>query len=456
MPRLQTGEPRQQGISTGGLRLHGANSPRKKKQEPPPAPLGANRASRARAAAAEPLIPTVRGGALTKDRQAKLILEYKELPPKKRQGSRGLGTLAKKYGVHIKYAAALTKKLKESNKLADRKGVGGQNLRITPEVEKEMISVLEENAYDLTFVQLEEKTGIPASTACRHMKKMKGWRVSSKSCKPHLTDKHVKARLHFATKNKKNKFKCWVDIDEKWFYVYSHSGKLKLPPGVDKPRTPIKSKRFIGKVMMLIAIARPEPRHSFDGKVACLRITKDFEYSRRTEYPRGSGIYYEKGDTRRVDDTMDGDKFAEMLTEEVFPAIREKMAFAKTVTVQWDSAGGHGIASLTNKIKDELPAPSPNEPEIRLADPPQAAQSPDTNTLDLGFNNSLDSRLPKTRSFDLDAFEQQILDEWDEYPAEKLDDLFDMKSRVLEEIIKDGGGNSFKLPHRTAAEKRAR
>jgi len=32
-----------------------------------------------------------------------------------------------------------------------------------------------------------------------------------------------------------------------------------------------------------------------------------------------------------------------------------------------------------------------------------------------------------------------------------------MKQRVLAEIVKDGpGGNSFKLPHRSAAEKRAR
>ena len=31
-----------------------------------------------------------------------------------------------------------------------------------------------------------------------------------------------------------------------------------------------------------------------------------------------------------------------------------------------------------------------------------------------------------------------------------------VKQRVLHEIIKDSGGNNFKLPHRTAAEKRAR
>ena len=123
---------------------------------------------------------------------------------------------------------------------------------------------------------------------------------------------------------------------------------------------------------------------------------------------------------------------------------------------QIDSAGGHGIASLTRKIAGELPSPDDGGSAIKLADPGQAAQSPDTNTLDLGFNKSMDSRLPKVRSFDLDKFEEQIHEAWDEYPEDKLDDLFGMKTRVLAEIVKDGGGNSFKLPHRTAEEKRAR
>ena len=73
----------------------------------------------------------------------------------------------------------------------------------------------------------------------------------------------------------------------------------------------------------------------------------------------------------------------------------------------------------------------------------------------LGFNKSLDSRLPKIRSFDLDAFEQQILDAFHEYPSEKLDALYDMKQRVIECIIAcdPPGGNTFKLPHRSASDK---
>ena len=85
----------------------------------------------------------------------------------------------------------------------------------------------------------------------------------------------------------------------------------------------------------------------------------------------------------------------------------------------------------------------------------QCAQSPETNTLDLGFNKSLDSCLPRVRAFDLDKFEAQILEAFDQYPSDKLDALYDMKQRVCECIIacEPPGGNTFKLPHRSASEK---
>ena len=85
----------------------------------------------------------------------------------------------------------------------------------------------------------------------------------------------------------------------------------------------------------------------------------------------------------------------------------------------------------------------------------QPAQSPCSNTLDLGFNNSLDSRLPRVRDFNLDKFNAQIDQEYNDYPEEKLDALYDMKSRVLECIRTSNppGGNNYKLPHRKASEK---
>ena len=128
------------------------------------------------------------------------------------------------------------------------------------------------------------------------------------------------SRLSWATRNKKNKWRRHVDLDEKWFYVYSHSGKLKLPPGVDKPRTPIKSKRFIGKVMMLLGIARPEPKQGFDGKVCALRVTKMHVCKKRTEFPRGSGEWYETRATSAASTRpWTATNSPRMLRDDVFP-----------------------------------------------------------------------------------------------------------------------------------------
>ena len=158
--------------------------------------------------------------------------------------------------------------------------------------------------------------------------------------------------------------------------MWSHSGKLKLPPGVKKPKTPVKSKRYIGKIMMLIAIARPRPEHGFDGKIGCWRITEDFEYSKAATY---QGTRYEKGDTRRRDCTMDGDLFLEIVRDDLFTAIREKMPWAKKVGVQWDNASPH-TAKIMDEIESSLLAPGRRGkqlgPDIYLVK--QIAQSPES------------------------------------------------------------------------------
>ena len=79
---------------------------------------------------------------------------------------------------------------------------------------------------------------------------------------------------------------------------------------------------------------------------------------------------------------------------------------------------------------------------------PMCAQSPDTNVCDLGFFNSVDSRLPKLRPYDLDAFYALVETAHAEYPAEKLDSLYDSKMRVCKAILSANppGNNDYKMP----------
>ena len=115
--------------------------------------------------------------------------------------------------------------------------------------------------------------------------------------------------------------------------------------------------------------------------LGCWRVTETFTYKKKTTF---QGQVYHAGDTREKDCTMDGDKFADMLKDLVFPCIREKMHFAKVVTVQYNNAGGHGMSTIDAKIADQLPSPGRGVPALKIV--PQCAQSPDTNVFDFqGF-----------------------------------------------------------------------
>ena len=188
---------------------------------------------------------------LTPNRQSAIAVAYERLPG--RRGSaewrRAHENLCVKYGVNARYPARVSNRLATMAKLpASRKGVGGRPQRVGEEEEEALQRILYEHAYNLTFTQIEEKTGLPRATVCRFMKK-NHWRIVGKSTRPVLTESVCDARLEWARDNLGNPWECHIDLDEKWFYVYSHSGKLKLPPGVKKPKQKLSSKRFIGKVL---------------------------------------------------------------------------------------------------------------------------------------------------------------------------------------------------------------
>ena len=110
------------------------------------------------------------------------------------------------------------------------------------------------------------------------------------------------------------------------------------------------------------------------------------------------------------------------------------------------------MGTLMEKINSALPAPMARGrqagPTIKILE--QCAQSPCTNVCDLGFFNSVDARLPKLRPYNLDEFERLIVAAHADYPAEKMDALFDSKQRICSCILAatPPGGNDFALPHR--------
>lgn len=112
-----------------------------------------------------------------------------------------------------------------------------------------------------------------------------------------------------------------VHIDEKWFNLYRASTKYYLASDEQLPYRSCPNKRYIGKVMVLAAVARPrydfKNRSYFDGKIGIWPIVEQSAAIRSSHNrPAGSPITKCISMTREV--------YVKMLQEKVFPAIRQK------------------------------------------------------------------------------------------------------------------------------------
>ncbi len=124
---------------------------------------------------------------------------------------------------------------------------------------------------------------------------------------------------------------------------------------------------------------------------------------------------------------LDGKMWVALLMKKVIPAVRKKLKGATLIKLQVDNAPGHRT-SVANSPELQALLDKPN-PKIELVE--QLPQSPCTNLCDLGFFRSIDSRLPKLRSFSMPTFIKQIEGAFEDYPEAKIDDLCRMKTELL-------------------------
>jgi hypothetical protein len=83
--------------------------------------------------------------------------------------------------------------------------------------------------------------------------------------------------------------------------------------------------------------------------------------------------------------------------------------------------------------------------DIRLINQP--ANSLDLNVLDLGFFNSLQSLTYDRISRNLDDLIANVEHEFDNYDPDTLNRVFLTLQGCMIEVMKDGGGNRYKIPH---------
>jgi hypothetical protein len=329
----------------------------------------------------------------------------------------------------------------------------------------------EEGAWDGVLDRLEvhkrsnyrkwaRAAGVPKSTLHRWAKAKQVQR-HARYIKPKLTDKHKQARMAFvlnridqaSSSSRHPVFGDHYDIvhgDEKWFYKLKDGAHILAAPGEELPDPPtLQHKSHVPKALFLGLSARPQPERNFDGKVGIVSCTKIVEAQRNSKNRKA-------GDLFEVDVPVTAEYYRELFEDFVMPVIIDVMPWAgldgHTLVYQHDGATPHTGKGNTAFYEEMLARKYPDR-SIKVVTQP--AQSPDLNTLDLGFFNSLAHLAydtdPESLTELLDAVEACY---WD-YDPDTLERVWQAQFNVYNCILEARGGNNFRLPH-TGVAKRQR
>ncbi|XP_074293660.1 uncharacterized protein LOC141620774 [Silene latifolia] len=272
-----------------------------------------------------------------------------------------------------------------------------------------------------------ETIGISATTIFNWVKQGK-LRSHTSTLHSSLTDENMFNRLIFSLSklsydkiSNSLKFKDMgniVHIDEKWFYISQDGATFFLLSEEIDPYRHCQSKSFITKVMFMAAVSRPiydgDGNLLFDGKIGIFPFTFQDPAKRRSKN-RPTGTLEIKSMA-----SINKQVTKDMLINKVIPAIHSKWpaSMSKEIIIQQDNAKPH----IKGNDLDFLMAANSNGFNISLTQQPP--NSPDLNVLDLGFFNSIQSLQAKTRASTIDKLVSNVLEAWDEEPAQCLSDVW--------------------------------
>ncbi|XP_027074399.2 uncharacterized protein [Coffea arabica] len=278
-------------------------------------------------------------------------------------------------------------------------------------------------------------------------------RPHSNALKPQLTDQNKQVRLNFCLSmlepeslNSNPTFMSMfnvVHIDEKWFYMTKECEKYYLHPQEEEPLRTCKSKKFIVKVMFLAAVARPRfdcsGNPTFDGKIGIFPFVFK-EPAKRSSKNRMAGTLETKpilSVTKEV--------YRRCLIEQVLPAIHAKWprdgGSVTEILIQQDNAKPH--INPTDPVFIE--AASRDGFDIHLSFQPP--NSPDMNVLDLGYFRAIQSLQHQEAPLSIDELILAVEKSFDELSSESLNNVFLTLQSCMVEVMKNLGGNNYKVPH---------
>ena len=229
-----------------------------------------------------------------------------------------------------------------------------------------------------------------------------------------------------------------IHIDEKWFYLSKDGQCLIIVADKEEPYRHVQHKSFLTKVMFLCAVARPryDMRRNawFDRKIGIWPIGK-WEPAKRSskKCAKGRLVWKNQCITRDV--------YCEYLIEKLLPAVKERWPRNNgRIRLQQDGAKSHNLEDDV-EFKEVV-----EEIGLNLTMFTQSPNSPDTNILDLGFFGAIQSfndACPANEEELIKLVEKA----YGEYPMGRLNHVWLTLQSCLNMIIKNDGGNDYKIPH---------
>ncbi|ETV63813.1 hypothetical protein H257_19254, partial [Aphanomyces astaci] len=280
---------------------------------------------------------------------------------------------------------------------------------------------------------LTASSGIPPTTLWRVLQSKKLVRRTSRP-KPMVTEKHKEDRVAFVRSFVRESPRApmrWHDmhyrihIDEKWFYLTLVNRRYYLWYDEAVPVRKCSSKLHIVKEMFLTAVARPRfdyvRKTMWDGKLGMWPLVA-VQPAQRTSKNRDRGTLVATPVT--------------VTKKAVWPGPRDQPIY-----IQQYNARPHV------EVDDPAVVAAGRSDGWAIQLVAQPAMSPDFNVLDLGFFNSIQALQHRQVVTGIDDLVAAVHGSFNELDWRILDKTFVTLVRVMEESMKMGGDNSYKLPH---------
>ena len=198
--------------------------------------------------------------------------------------------------------------------------------------------------------------------------------------------------------------------------------------------------------MFLCAQARPRrlPNGTWwDGKIGVWSFGT-YTVAQRSSVNRAAGA------DEFTKQSIDCDKYREMLINDVVPAIQSRFptseqARCSTIYIQQDGAPSHIPTKNEDDMWFEEMAALGLTDSIKLVTQP--ANSPDVNINDLGFFNALQAMYHSYCPMNTLELIEMVTMCYNEYPTNKINRIWLTYQSCLNEIIKCNGHNTYKIPH---------